>query len=135
MTKELNLSDHVLFTGWVSHQDEIASYLSSMDICVAPEPSDPYNDRSTAAKIMEYMTFAKPIVAFDLPEHRFTAQDAALYAQANNIKNFAEMISYLIDNAELRKKVGENGRKRLINELAWTHQEKALLEMYKKTFS
>ena len=44
-----------------------------MDVCLAPEPSDPYNDRSTAAKVMEYMMLGKLIVAFDLLEHLFTA--------------------------------------------------------------
>jgi glycosyltransferase involved in cell wall biosynthesis len=135
LTKELGLSNQVYFTGWVNDQEVLARYLSSMDICVAPEPSDPYNDRSTAAKIMEYMTFAKPIVAFDLPEHRFTAQDAALYARPSDIQNFAELISCLIDDAGLRTKLGEDGRKRLITELAWTYQEKALLEMYEKSLS
>src|SRR5438876_12424828 len=33
------------------------------------------SDRSTMVKIMEYMSLGKPIVAFDLPEHRFTARD------------------------------------------------------------
>jgi len=35
-------------------------------------------------KIMEYMYFGLPIVAFDLRETRFSAQEAALYAPANS---------------------------------------------------
>ena len=38
------------------------------DVCVVPDPPNPYNDRSTMVKLMDYMTFAKPIVAFDLPD-------------------------------------------------------------------
>lgn len=131
LVEELKLSDYVFFAGWVAGQQDIARYLNSMDICVAPEPSDPYNDRSTAAKIMEYMAFGKPIAAFNLPEHRYTAQSAAIYASVNNIPDLAEKISYLIDNPDLRAKFGEMGKARLMNELSWVQQEKALIEAYK----
>jgi glycosyltransferase involved in cell wall biosynthesis len=132
MTMEMKLSEHVYFTGWISKQADVARYINSMDICVAPEPSDPYNDRSTAAKIMEYMTFSKPIVAFDLPEHRYTAQNAALYAKPNDVTDLAQNISVLIDSLKLRLDLGNNGRERLVNTLAWSHQEVVLVESYKQ---
>ena len=42
------------------------------------------NDISTMIKIMEYMALGKPIVQFDLREGRFSAQDAAVYADPQN---------------------------------------------------
>ncbi len=129
LAKELNLTDYVLFTGWVTHT-EVARYLSAADICVAPEPSNDYNDRSTMIKMMEYMALQKPIVAFDLPEHRFTAQDAAVYAVANDEHDFARQIVLLMDNPEQRQKVGQEGRTRIEKALAWQYQEKQLLKAY-----
>lgn len=130
LTQELDLSDHVHFTRWVEQQSEVARYLSSMDICIAPEPSDPYNDRSTAAKVMEYMALGKPTVAFNLPEHRFTAQQAALYAQSNDEKDLARQIVLLMDSQELRSQLGVIGKERIEKELAWSHQAKHLLGAY-----
>jgi glycosyltransferase involved in cell wall biosynthesis len=129
LTEQLGLADYVLFTGWVEHT-EVARYLSAADICVAPEPSNPYNDRSTMEKIMEYMALGKPIVAFDLPEHRVTAQDAAVYAHPNDELDFAQQIAALMDDPERRQKMGQTGKQRIEAELAWSHQEKHLLEAY-----
>ena len=130
LAQQLDLADHVLFTGWVNQQSEVAGYISSMDICIAPEPSDPYNDRSTAAKVMEYMALGKPVVAFDLPEHRYTAQDAAVYAHPNDEADMARKIAWLMDDPQRRLIMGQTGRHRIESELAWEHQAEYLLQVY-----
>lgn len=130
LTEQLDLADYVLFTGWVEHP-ELARYLSTADIGVAPEPSNSYNDRSTAVKLMEYMALGKPIVAFDLPEHRVTVQDAAVYARPNDELDFAEQIAALMDDPERRQRMGQIGRERIEKKLAWSYQERHLLEAYK----
>jgi len=129
LTEQLSLADHVLFIGWVEYT-EVARYLSAADICVAPEPSNSYNDRCTIEKVMEYMALGKPIVAFDLPEHRVTAQDAAVYARPNDELDFARLIIALMDDPERRQKMGQVGRERIETGLAWSYQEKCLLEAY-----
>ena len=135
LAQELCLTDYVSFTGWVEDQADVARYISSMDICIAPEPSDPYNDRSTAAKVMEYMALGKPTVAFDLPEHRFTAREAAVYARPNDESDFAEQIALLMDDPYLRTRMGQEGRDRIEKELGWHHQAKALLKAYVTLFT
>lgn len=130
LTKELNLFDYVLFTGWV-RSEEIARYIGATDICVVPDPSNPYNDRSTVIKIMEYMALRKPIVAFDLPEHRFSAQAAALYARPNDELEFAQAIAQLMDDPVRRQTMGLCGRKRIETELAWSYAQQNLLKAYR----
>jgi glycosyltransferase involved in cell wall biosynthesis len=129
LAHSLGLEDHVWFTGYVPDEDLIR-ILSSADICVDPDPSNPFNDRCTMIKMMEYMALGKPIVSFDLPEHRVTAQEAALYALPNNELDFARQIMMLMDDPERRRKMGQQGRERIEKELAWSHQEKYLLEVY-----
>ncbi len=132
MANNLRLAETIAFTGQVDHAD-VFRYLQSADICVAPEPSNPYNDRSTVVKMMEYMAGTKPIVAFDLPEHRISAQGAAVFALPNDDYDFAVKIMYLMDNPEQRKLLGAQGRARVETELSWAQQEKALLEAYRST--
>jgi glycosyltransferase involved in cell wall biosynthesis len=131
LAEELNLTAYVLFTGWVPHTD-VARYLSAADICVAPEPLNAYNDRSTMIKMTEYLALGKPAVAFDLTEHRVTAQDAAVYAQPNNELDFARKIVSLMDDPEHRRHMGEIGKHRTRTELAWAHQEEQLLKAYRR---
>jgi glycosyltransferase involved in cell wall biosynthesis len=130
LTEQLDISEYVLFTGMVNHS-EVARYLGAADLCVAPEPSAPYNDRSTAVKLMEYMALAKPIVAFDLTEHRFTAEGAAAYVKPNDELEFARAIAELMDDPARRETMGLLGRRRVETELAWQYSIPKLLEVYR----
>jgi glycosyltransferase involved in cell wall biosynthesis len=126
---ELGLENHVRFTGWVSDAD-LLRYLSSADICVDPDPSNPFNDRCTMIKMTEYMALSKPIVAFDLPEHRVTAQGAAVYASNNDEMEFARLLTQLMDDPIRRHQMGTLGRERVEKTLAWQHQAAHLLAAY-----
>jgi glycosyltransferase involved in cell wall biosynthesis len=130
LASELELDGHVRFTGMLSAADFLP-YLSAADICVEPAPSNPYNDRSTTIKIMEYMALAKPVVAFDLPEHRFTAGDAAWYVQPNDELEFARALARLMDDPDRRATMGALGRQRVESALAWPHSVPRLLEAYR----
>ena len=131
MAEDIGLGKYLLFSGWVDHV-KVASYLSETDICVSPEPSNPYNDRSTLIKVMEYMALAKPIVAFELPETRFTAGEAAIYATPNEELDFARKIAILMDDPTRRKEMGRIGRERIEKELAWHYQKENLLDAYSR---
>ncbi|MEL7156222.1 MAG: glycosyltransferase family 4 protein, partial [Actinomycetota bacterium] len=123
--------EHAIMTGWLDHT-EVPAYLSAADICVAPEPSNEYNDGCTVIKLMEYMALGKPIVAFDLPEHRVTAGEAALYARPNDTRHFAEQLSELMDDEARRHQLGSAARQRVIDQLAWHHQVDDLLAAYQR---
>jgi glycosyltransferase involved in cell wall biosynthesis len=130
LANTLGIGEYARFTGWVNGQDEVRRYLNSMDICAAPEPADVYNHRSTAAKVMEYMAVGKPVVSFDLTEHRFTAGPAALYAAPNDCADFARKLEHLIAYPQQREELGRLGLTRIREKLAWQRQEHLLVEMY-----
>jgi glycosyltransferase involved in cell wall biosynthesis len=88
------------------------------------------NDKSTMNKVLEYVAVGKPIVQFDLKEGRFSAQDASLYARPNDPIDFAEKILELLDDPERRTRMGEFARRRIENELAWSHEAPKLLAAY-----
>src|SRR5262249_22056374 len=64
---ELDLDDHVTFTGRVG-PEEIHRYLSTASVGLCPDPKTPFNDRSTMNKVLEYMAHEVPVVSFDLAE-------------------------------------------------------------------
>lgn len=131
---DMGLDDCVEFTGRASDQ-QMLEYLNTADVCVNSDKYNSMNDKSTMNKILEYMALAKPIVQFDLTEGRYSAQDASLYAKNNDAEDMAKKIMELLDNPELRKKMGAYGRNRVVNELSWEHTSKALLEGYEKFFT
>ena len=128
--RELGLEAHVQFMGFI-FGEELRRYLSAADICVDSAPSNPYSDRSTMFKIMEYMSLGKPIVVFDLPEHRFTAQHAAVYVPANDEREFARALTYLMDDSKRRASLGVFGSRRIKTQLAWDFSVPNLLHAYR----
>jgi glycosyltransferase involved in cell wall biosynthesis len=134
MSRELKLEEYVEFTGFIPDAD-LLSNLSAADICVDPDPSSPLNDVSTWIKIMEYMAYGKPIVSFDLKETRFSAQDAAIYVEPNDERQFALAIAKLMDDPALRTRMGAFGRARVERELQWSCVRKNLASAYQALFS
>jgi glycosyltransferase involved in cell wall biosynthesis len=133
LSHELNLDEYVNFTGWIE-KEEILRYLTVADVGISPDPQNGLNEYSTMIKTMEYMAMGKPIVAFDLPETRFSAQEAALYAVPNSVEDFADQIGNLLDDKELRYKMGALGRGRIEEALSWEHSKKNLLQAYETLF-
>lgn len=131
LARDLNLGQYLWFTGFVPSA-EMQNCLCAADICVAPEPSNPFTDRSTMIKIIHYMSLSKPIVAFDLPEHRFTAGDAAVYVKPNDELAFAKALAELMDDPLRRQALGALGRRRFEIDLAWEYSVPKLLEAYQK---
>jgi glycosyltransferase involved in cell wall biosynthesis len=127
---QLGLNGCIEFTGFIPDQ-ELLENLAAADICVDPDPSSPLNNVSTWIKIMEYMAHAKPIVSFDLKETRVSAQDAALFVPPNDELAFARAIMLLMDDPELRSKLGLHGRERVENDLQWSVTGRNLLAAYK----
>lgn len=129
LADELGISDLVEFTGRIPDID-LLRYLSTADICLAPDPFNPLNDVSTMNKIMEYMAMARPIVSFDLRESRVSAGDAAVYATPNDESEFSKLISQLLDDPDERQRMGTCGQARVVGPLSWKQSQVALLAAY-----
>ena len=129
MCSEMGLNDHVRFAGFCIGED-LFRHVASFDIGVTPDPSNPYNDFCSFLKTMEYMAMAKPVVCFDLPENRLSAGEAALYAQPNSVRDLTLQIERLMDDVDLRERLGAIGRSRAENILCWSRQEQVLLGVY-----
>ena len=131
LAAELKVEPYVDFTGRLE-LSELLPLVAAADICLDPDPSNPYNDRSTMIKLTEYMALAKPIVAFDLPEHRVSAGEAALYAKANKVRAFAQGVADLLADPVRRERMGKLGRERVETQLSWRYSELELLRAYEK---
>jgi glycosyltransferase involved in cell wall biosynthesis len=131
---ELGLAGHVEFTGRAP--DELVSrIMSTADVGLSPDPKNPLNDVSTMNKTMEYMAFGLPVVAFDLRETRVSAGEAAAYVEPNDEQAYAEAIVALMDDEPRRARLGKLARARVEQELAWSHQERAYLGVYRRVLS
>jgi glycosyltransferase involved in cell wall biosynthesis len=130
IVKDKKLDDMFNFTGRIPDQD-LLEVLSTADVCVNPDRPCEMNDISTMIKIAEYMALGKPIVQFELKEGHFTAGDASLYCDKDDqVNDFAKKILWLLERPEERQRMGEIGRIRVEQQLAWKYSVENLLTAY-----
>jgi len=134
LVADKRLTDFVTFTGRAPDA-VLFEVLSTADVGVNPDRVNTMNDLSTMNKIMEYMAFSRPIVQFEVTEGRFSAQEASLYARANDPIDMAEKIVALIDDPARRAAMGTFGRARVEQELSWDYQIAPLLAAYQRALS
>jgi len=135
MVLDKGLQDMVNFTGRIPDA-QLLEILSTADVCVNPDKPCEMNSISTMIKIMEYMALGKPIVQFDMKEGRFSARDASVYARNDGgADDFAAKILALLADPEAREKMGEFGRRRVQEELAWDYSVRNLLAAYQKALT
>jgi glycosyltransferase involved in cell wall biosynthesis len=131
LARDLELDGVVCFTGRIPDA-EVESILATADVCVSPDPLNPLNDASTMNKVLEYMACGRPIVAFDLREHRASAGEGALYAEPNRVEDLASRIAELLDDPERGRRMGERNRRRFLDRMAWEYSAGELIRAYER---
>lgn len=126
---KLGLSEYLSMPGRVS-DEFLCSALRTMDLGVACDPINAYNDHCTMNKVLEYMAFAKPMVMFGTVEGRFSAGESAVYVMENSAEKLGDAILALLDDEPRRQTLGAAGHARLTQELNWERSVGQLLAAY-----
>jgi glycosyltransferase involved in cell wall biosynthesis len=134
LAQRQGLADDIAFPGRLDDATMIQA-LCTCDVCVNTDLATEMNDKSTMNKIIEYMALARPIVQFDLTEGRVSAGLASAYAPPNDAAELAEQIEALLENPTLRRQMGEYGRTRVEQQLAWKYSVPILLDAYETLFA
>lgn len=127
---ELGLGEYLDLPGRVSNEDLFAA-LQTIDVGVACDPINPYNDHCTMNKTLEYMAFGKPQVMYDVREGRYSAGEAAVYVGENSPERLGEAIVALLEDPAARERMGVVGRERVRTELNWERSVEELLRAYR----
>jgi glycosyltransferase involved in cell wall biosynthesis len=123
LVHELGVGDWVHFPGFLSY-DQVFQYLATADIGLDAG----LQFEVSPVKAIEYMAAGLPQVAFDLPETRALAEGAALFAKPGDIVEHAQNIDALLADQVLREELGNAGRRRVRDELAWERQAVTYVE-------
>lgn len=110
LTKELNLKESVIFTGVIKEKEKI-KYYSAADIFALTSLYEGFG-----IVLIEAMSAKRPIIATfagGIPEV-VVNNEAGFLVPTKSKEKLVDVLLKLIDNEELRKKFGENGRKRVL---------------------
>ena len=75
-----------------------------------------------------------PLIATDFPlwKEIIDEYECGICVNINNEKEIIKAIQYLIQNADIAEKMGENGKKAFLEKYNWETQASALKELYNK---
>jgi glycosyltransferase involved in cell wall biosynthesis len=108
--RALELEERVVFTGPLA-RDEAFSYVRAADVCLSPFRPHPVLDVASPTKLVEYMSFAKPVVVNEHPEQAqvVSASGCGLVVPWDAGRFAAAMIELLGDPARAAA-MGQKGR-------------------------
>jgi PEP-CTERM/exosortase A-associated glycosyltransferase len=109
--KELGLTNNVIFTGRVAHED-VNRYYSLFDLLVYPRQSMRLTDLVTPLKPLEAMAQGVPLLASDVGGHQELIEDGVTgyLFEADNQAQLVEKLQYLLSKTDLGDSTRENGR-------------------------
>ncbi len=123
----LGLQSWVDFPGWLP-EAQVFSYLASADLGLDTS----LQGEISPVKVLEYMAFGLPFVAFDVEETRIMGHDASVLVPPGDVESYARQVVTLLDDAFRRSEMGEIGRERVRSDLAWERQSAAYLDVMRR---
>ena len=103
--EELNISDKIFFAGHKPFAN-LQYYLEQGDILLSPR----IKGKNTPMKIFSYLSSGKPILATNIESHTQILNSSCAYLVNPEPKNFSIGLYELIEDKELRDKIGEQGK-------------------------
>jgi len=120
MVKDLNLTDHVVFVGYVDPENT-PSYFAACDIFAMPSKTVGLDYESFGIVYAEAGACGKPVIGGKSGGITDAVIDkvTGLLVEPDNIDEIAKAIIRLLTDVEYAKQLGINGRKRVEQELNW----------------
>ena len=116
IASSLNLEHKVHIYKW-ERRAAVPKRLADADIGIIYTSDTLYERCKCPGKLFEYMAMQLPVVATDVGEAAATIQEAdcGIGVPPNDPKALASALDYLVQNPSVRRKMGENGRRFLLD--------------------
>lgn len=112
----LNLKDNFIFMSGVPYE-EVPRHINMFDICIILKKK---GILGSPLKLYEYMACGKPVVATRTEDfHILEESSAGLLVDSEEPQELAGAIIKLLQNVELMRLMGENGRKYVVENQSW----------------
>ena len=113
--------------------EEMYSFLKCADIGLLLFLPEPNHLESLPNKLFEYMAVGIPVIASNFPlwKEIIEGNNCGICVNPLNPKEIAKAVEYLIEYPEEAKRMGENGRKAVLEKYNWENEGRKLLKLYK----
>jgi PEP-CTERM/exosortase A-associated glycosyltransferase len=133
LTAEARLTDKVVFTGRVAHEQVLDIYAQA-DVLVYPRVSTRTTRITTPLKPLEAMAMGKPVIVSDLPAMRELVRpgETGLVFRAGDSDDLALTIGKLLADQELSARIGRAAREQVMAEREWGTVVERYLPIYEQ---
>lgn len=130
LTKELQIEDKVIFKGYISNED-VPKALNEMDIFVVPSILD---SESFGVVAVEAMACKIPVIASNVGglKEVIIDKETGYLVPKKDHKEIAKYLKKLIIDKNLRTSLGENGRKRVLENYDWNSNVDYMIKIYRE---
>jgi len=127
-------TDWISTTGYLPYQQMYHELNKGSIGLVLIQPIHYHISIALPNKLFDYMLMGLPVVASDLPEIRrvVTDADCGILVNPTDIDAIAKALDYLLTNPAEARRMGENGRRAVIEKYNWGNMETLLLDFYEK---
>lgn len=122
----------IRFLGRIPH-DKIQQYIAMFDVAISPHAT-PY---SSPMKILEYMAMEKAVLAPDMPNIRdmIVDNENGILFPPDDADALKENLLKMIDDAELRQRVGRQAREDVLDKFTWSNNAKITVDIARELVS
>ena len=133
LISRLNINKNIQLVSWVSYEEK-DRYSATASIGIVTFLPYANNISCLPNKLFEYMLISLPVVASNFPLYKKVIEESKCGVCIDPTKpiEIAKAIEYLIEHPEEAKKMGENGRRAILEKYNWENESKKLLKIYKQ---
>jgi glycosyltransferase involved in cell wall biosynthesis len=117
-------------------RNEISDILKRSKAGIVTLHKIPNYTEALPVKMFEYMAAGIPVIASDIPLWQSIIDDAkcGICVDPYNPQKIAEAIRYIIANPKEAERMGQNGKKAVIEKYNWATQEQKLFKVYEELY-
>lgn len=130
IARKLKVSENVIFIGGCGA--DLPKYYSLADFVVLPSID---MGEAFGIVLVEAMACGKPVIASDLPGVRTVVENGrnGFLVRPGDVEDLLSKMDSLLESTALRKRFGDNGRKKVEEKYDWKKIAKTLIRVYKKS--
>ena len=119
------------YLGFINRKEVYELMSKSVAGLVILHPLQSYKD-SLPIKMFEYMSAGIPIICsdFDIWKSIVVKEKCGICVNPKKIENIAEAMNFILNNSDIAKIMGENGKKAVLEKYNWNNEAHKLIDFY-----
>ena len=112
----------------------LSDFPGHRDVGLALLHPDPNYVNSLPTKMFEYMLMGRPVVVSNFPMWQEIVEEAVcgLAVDPLDLDAVESAVRQLLDDAELRQRLGQNGRRAVLDKYSWEREGEKLVDFYRE---